>query len=183
MIQCEFSPHDITVSRMRLTLRCESRNNTLWCRLTADTGRLAPPDLDASTYPGGVEESTSEPHPIEPAGCRHLQVGTRRRQAARSSSSNATSQASTTTTLEASDSTAYPSAYSQESLPRLERHFTRQRIYDWLHTTDEARQTVLEGFRDRTQGHSAFNRLPRVWKLLEKLIFSRLWKLEILQMS
>ena len=134
---------------------------TLVMSLTADTGRLAPPDLEASIIPDSVDESTSNRHLIESADSRHSPVGIRRRQAARQTFPNSTSSSSSTTTREDLDSTAYPSAASHESVPRIQRHWTRQRLDDWFNTSSEEQQAVLDGFRERTQGHAAFNRLNR----------------------
>ena len=134
---------------------------TLVMSLTADAGRLTPPDLEASILPDGVDESTSSRHPIEPADRRHSLVGIRRRQATRPSFQTSAHTPSSTTTQEDLDSTAYPSATSQDSLPRLQRHWTRQRLQDWFNTARDEQQAILEGFRERTQGHAAFNRVQR----------------------
>ena len=127
--------------------------------LTADIARPAPPNLDASLIPVCVVESTDQRHVLGSAGSCHFEVGTRERQVTSSSSSRASS---STMTVEGTDNTAYPSATSRESIPPRERHWTRQRVEDWLNAPSEERQVILDGFRERTSGHAAFQRLPLI---------------------
>ena len=134
---------------------------TLVMSLTADAGRLAPPDLETSIIPDSVDESTSNRHLIEPADSRHSLVGIRRRRATRPTFPTSTNSSSSTTTREDLDSTAYPSAASQDSIPRIQRHWTRQRLHDWFNTASDEQQAVLDEFRQRTQGHATFNHLHR----------------------
>ena len=116
-------------------LPCDIGNNTLMS-LTADTERQRPPYLDASTIPDCVAESADQRHVLGSAGRCHLEVGTHEHQVINTSSG---STSNSTTTVEGTDNTAYPSAYSRESVPPRERHWTRQRVEDWLNAPSEKR--------------------------------------------
>ena len=127
--------------------------------LTADIARLRPPYLIASTIPDSVAESADQRHVLGSAGRCHFEVGTREHQVTNSSSGYTSNN---TTTVEGTDNTAYPSAYSRESVPPCERHWTRQRVEDWLNAPSEKCQVILDGFRECTSGYAAFQHLPLI---------------------
>ena len=128
--------------------------------LTARVAGIEPPTLDASTFPDCVEESTADnTHALESAGRYHIQNGTREHQVTSSSSSPTGSRPATVTRT---TEMACPSASPRASRPPSERPLTRKRKKQWLTAPTVEQTAVLDGFRDRTSGHAAFKRLPRV---------------------
>lgn len=132
--------------------------------LTADAVRRNPTLLMTSNVQYGVDESTDQRRTLGPAES-YGSVDNRSQQGASSSSSPSASDTThgsqSRTTLNGTE-TADPSASSQNSIPRVQRHWTRQRVDDWLNAPRDEREQILEGFRERTRNHATFNKLRPV---------------------